>query len=223
MERLLDKVAINDDMKQVIGALPFLYGSLTDVFAKTDVLPLSKSLRQTLADIEAIYNVLESYGVANHIVIDLSLINHMDYYSDIIFQGFIERIGQTVLMGGRYDSLASHFSAEFPAIGFAFDVDLLLAGSRLRQELVEQPLDFVLQYDKAVERRAITLAQKLRNKRFRVITYVKNKNDKHIPQSNATITLTENLITLMADEATTTYPNESVLLEKLLQLRRNRH
>src|SRR5699024_1172319 len=67
-----------------------------------------------------------AYGIKDHIVADLSLINHMDYYSDIIFQGFIEKVGKPVLMGGRYNTLANQFNANIPAVGFACNLDLLL-------------------------------------------------------------------------------------------------
>lgn len=194
MERLLERLAIPEDIKKIIESLPLLYGKLQDVLETAKKLPLTKPLQQILNDIVAIYEVLEAYEVADHIVIDLSLINHMDYYSDIIFQGFIERIGQTVLMGGRYDTLAQHFDANFPAIGFAFDMDLLLAGTLLFNETVVPPVDIVMVYEKNEEKRAISLAQQLRNKNCHVLTYVATEKKDHIPKSVAVATITKDTI-----------------------------
>src|SRR5699024_7615076 len=101
LELFLQTLTLPTETKQIIGSLPFLYGKLADVLSKIAKLPLTPPLKKKVTTIESIYEVLEAYGVAEHIVIDLSLINHMDYYSDIIFQGYIEQIGQPVLMGGR--------------------------------------------------------------------------------------------------------------------------
>ena len=217
MERLLERLTIREDMKQIIASLPLLYGKLTEVLETTKKLPLSKPLQQILDDIQAIYEVLEAYDVANHIVIDLSLINHMDYYSDIIFQGFIERIGKTVLMGGRYDTLAKHFDASFPAIGFAFDMELLLAGSTLVNKPVVPPIDFAILYEKKDEKRAIYLAQQLRNKNYHVVTYVSSESN-HIPETKAAVTLTGETISLTTDqlkETVTTGEQLINLIEKI--------
>lgn len=189
IEQFLQTLDLAEHITQIIGMLPFLYGKLADVLEKTAQLPLTEALKEKLATVEAIYKVLESYGVAEHIVIDLSLINHMDYYSDIIFQGFIERIGKPVLMGGRYDSLAKHFNANFPAIGFAYDIDLLLAGSSIRKRSTVPPIDIVIEYDKQVEKRAIQLAQNIRAQGFDVVTYVHHAERVNIPKATATITV----------------------------------
>ena len=44
---------------------------------------------------------------------DLGLINHMGYYSDVIFQGFVGKFGKPVLMGGRYNQLGNEFGASY--------------------------------------------------------------------------------------------------------------
>src|SRR5690625_1407973 len=107
---------------------------------------------QTLQNLEAIFYVLQSYGVANHVVVDFSLINHMDYYSDMIFQGFIEKVGNPILMGGRYNTLANQFNATFPAIGFACDIDLLIAGIGQIALPKMKPVDILLYFEKAMEK-----------------------------------------------------------------------
>lgn len=219
MEGLLQRIDLSDDMQQIIRSLPLLYGKLPDVLAKTAKLPLTAALKEKLADIEGIYKVLEAYDVADHIVIDLSLINHMDYYSDIIFQGFIERIGKTVLMGGRYDTLSKHFKADFPAIGFAYDIDLLLAGSSLRETVSVPTVDFVIEYDKQLEKRAIQLAQSLRVNKLDVVTYASNTDGVNIPESSATIRLEADSIVYQEDEVTEKFASDEELLQAILQTR----
>lgn len=187
MEQLLQRLALPNAMSEVIISLPFLYGNLEDVLQKAAALPLTDHLKETLEDIQAIYNVLSAYQVAEHVVIDLSLINHMDYYSDIVFQGFIEKVGKPVLMGGRYDALAKQFDADFPAIGFACDLDLLLSGMEEEHLASITPVKLTLIYEKDEEKRAIALAQDLRNAGYSIFTYPSNGNKTNIPASSCTI------------------------------------
>lgn len=208
----LKTIDLDDEMFQIIQALPLLYGKLEDVLQKTSQLPLTNRLKEKVADIEAIYKVLEAYGVTEQIVIDLSLINHMDYYSDIIFQGFIEQIGKPILMGGRYDTLSEHFNAQFPAIGFAFDVELLLAGSSLRKTVTVPRLDFTILYDKKDERRAIQLAQNLRTKGRDVVTYLASRKSK-LPKAKHTINLHAGNIYYEARTGQKTFHNQQEFFE----------
>lgn len=213
IELFLQTLQLPKDIEQIIGSLPFLYGKLADVLKRTAKLPLTPALKEKLTTIEAIYEVLEAYGVSEHIVVDLSLINHMDYYSDIIFQGYIERIGQPVLMGGRYDSLSEHFNAQFPAIGFAFDVDLLLAGSPLREKTAVPAIDIVIEYDKQVEKRAIQLAQELRSHKFDVVTYARKTDATNFPSTIATISVESTNITCKKGKQVESFTTDSDALQ----------
>ena len=46
-----------------------------------------------------------------------------DYYTGIVFTGYINGIGDAVLSGGRYDELLSEFDMPMGAAGFAVDTD----------------------------------------------------------------------------------------------------
>src|SRR5699024_9925915 len=96
-------------------ALPFLYVEPQAVLDHSSKLPLPANVVHALDSLRSIYDNLTAYGLEKQVVIYLSLINHIYYYSDILFQGFIENIGKPVIMGGRYDSLAAHFGANIPA------------------------------------------------------------------------------------------------------------
>ena len=50
---------------------------------------------------------MEKSGLAQNLRIDFSILNDTNYYNGIIFKGFIDGIPQSVLSGGRYDSLLS--------------------------------------------------------------------------------------------------------------------
>src|SRR5699024_6731603 len=111
---------------------------------------------------------------------DLSLINHMDYYSDIIFQGFIEKVGKPVLMGGRYNTLANQFNANIPAVGFACNLDLLLNQANKVQNKEVSIVDIcVLHYSNTVKK-AIKLATSLRNMDYETMILPKEINIKQL-------------------------------------------
>src|SRR5690625_1251576 len=216
IEQFVETLHTTEEKREVIKALTLLYGKLPDVLEKVQTLPLTEQLKEKLSDIEKIYTVLEAYEVTEHIVIDLSLINHMDYYSAIIFQGFIEQIGKPILMGGRYDALASHFDADFPAIGFAFDIDLLLAGSSPQKASDVPPLHFVIPYEKPCEKEAISLAQNLRTHNFDVVTYTNEVEKEQLPNSQGTIAITEKETTYKKDDTTETYTDLEQLVHYIV-------
>ena len=66
---------------------------------------------------------LEKYH--DHIRVDFSAVNNLNYYNGIVFRGFIEGISESILSGGQYDNLMSlmgHKNSK--AIGFALNINL---------------------------------------------------------------------------------------------------
>jgi|SRR5690625_46309 len=219
IEEILANITVSDDLKEIITSLPFLYGDPEHVMERAKLLPLTQALRDTLQNIRQIYDVLYSYGVAQHIVLDLSLINHMDYYSDMIFQGYIDKIGKPILMGGRYNTLANQFDATIPAIGFAFDIDLLLDALNQSAIVEKNPLDVVLLYDKKVESTALTLANQLRLEEFHVVTYTNKAAKQQIPNAIYEINITNSFPSIVHDGQTTECENITDIVTKLKEWR----
>ena len=57
--------------------------------------------------------------------IDFSVVNDMNYYNGIVFQGFVPSIPTDVLSGGQYDNLMVRMEKKSGAIGFALYLDRL--------------------------------------------------------------------------------------------------
>ena len=68
----------------------------------------------------------------------------MNYYSGLIFQGFIDGIPTGILSGGRYDNLMQRFGKKSGAIGFAVYIDLL---ERYGESKRTYDVDVLLFYD----------------------------------------------------------------------------
>ena len=60
-----------------------------------------------------------------NIRIDFSVINDMNYYNGLVFQGFVPTIPTDVLSGGQYDNLMARMEKKSGAIGFALYLDRL--------------------------------------------------------------------------------------------------
>src|SRR5699024_5255291 len=191
IKQKLQRLSLEEEDKEIVASLPFLYGNPLDVIDRAKKLPLRKEMNSTLHNLEEIYQVLASYGVANHVVIDLSLINHMDYYSDMIFQGFIENVGKPILMGGRYNTLANQFEAEFTAIVFACDIDLLITGIEQSALPIRKPMDVILSIDKNVEKVGLQLANRLRNEHYNVLVNMNTEHHPEMDRATCTITMTD--------------------------------
>ena len=53
----------------------------------------------------------------------MGLVHQIDYYTGVVFRGYVEGAGDAVLSGGRYDTLMGDFGRNAAATGFAVDVD----------------------------------------------------------------------------------------------------
>lgn len=62
---------------------------------------------------------------AGKVVIDFSVVSDSDYYSGIVFKGFVSGIADRVLSGGQYDKLMEKMGKKAAAIGFAVYLDTL--------------------------------------------------------------------------------------------------
>ena len=63
--------------------------------------------------------------MGDKLIIDLGLVQRNDYYTGMVFTGYINGIGDAVISGGRYDNLLAEFDAPMCASGFAVDTDAI--------------------------------------------------------------------------------------------------
>lgn len=128
----------------VLRQLPRLFGgreTLSQARALMD--GLDPRVTEALDQLAWIYEQFEAMGLEDNIIIDLGLINQADYYSSLIFRGYIGGAGQAVLSGGRYDHLMEDFGMQAAAIGFGVSVDLLAEVMLKQHPLFYSTLDLV--------------------------------------------------------------------------------
>lgn len=135
----------NQAAAQALKKLPALFGGaevLEELSALTDLPEIGGIviyLRAILAD-------LEQLGLLGQVTLDLGIVNRNDYYTGIVFQGYLEGAGDTVLSGGRYDKLLSDYGMDLPAIGFGINVDMVARAVRDQLRFQLQPDVLVYAY-----------------------------------------------------------------------------
>lgn len=167
----LERLDVEQEIADSIASIPFLYGNTDKVLKKARKIYNTEIMIKKLNHLEEVYSILKMYGLEDKVILDLGLINHMGYYSDIIFQGFVGEIGEPVLMGGRYDKLAEEFGSSIKAIGFACKVDTLLKA--VEEDLLPKLTlhDIHVCYEKDEMTEAIDFTRQARKQNYSVVTY----------------------------------------------------
>ena len=146
----------------LLQELPHLFGG-AEIFAQSKALFAAYDdgrLVQAVEDVEAIYRTLDKLGLANKIIVDFGLVGQADYYTGVIFRGYIEEAGAPVLSGGRYDGLLGEFGRQMPAIGFAVQIDLI-ADVLLRQQSFRSQAEVLVYAEDAFVPQSLAFMQSL--------------------------------------------------------------
>ena len=142
--------------EKVCAALDFaarFYGRLDKALEAMKEFCFNEKISMAYAELLDVSSAIEG----KELYADFSLVNDMNYYNGIIFKGYIDGIPDSILSGGRYDSLVHKMGKDLGAIGFAVYLDLL---ERFYKENDEGAVDVLLLYDK--ETSAADVARKAR-------------------------------------------------------------
>lgn len=128
-----------------------------------EALELSNSslVQSSIEYLSAVWEALEDFDVARHVIIDLTMIGDFSYYTGLIFEGYAADIGFPVCGGGRYDKLLQQFGRPAPATGFSLKTNRILDG--VDGLKVGRELPILMQYDASNRRRAYVEAERLRS------------------------------------------------------------
>ncbi|MFD1268838.1 ATP phosphoribosyltransferase regulatory subunit [Paenibacillus motobuensis] len=118
-------------------------------------------VKSSIEYLSAVWEALEDFDVARHVIIDLTMIGDFSYYTGLIFEGYAADIGFPVCGGGRYDKLLQQFGRPAPATGFSLKTNRILDG--VDGLKVGRELPVLMQYDVSNRRRAYVEAERLRS------------------------------------------------------------
>jgi len=130
-----------------LNSLVSAFGPLEETLERIRAMGLPAACEKGLSDLQAIAEMMKVYGIRN-INLDFSVVNDMNYYSGLIFAGFIDGIPSGVLSGGRYDYLMQRMGRRNQAIGFAVYLDQL---ERLMDERAAYDVDVLITYGENTE------------------------------------------------------------------------
>lgn len=119
----IDDMLADDKSFEALRMLPRLFGGF-EAFEEARKFLCGEAIEKKLARLERLCRELAGIIPEEKIRVDLGLVNKKNYYTGIIFKGYVEGYGQPVLSGGRYDTLIGEFGGrEAKAVGFAVNIE----------------------------------------------------------------------------------------------------
>ncbi len=107
---------------KALRAMPQLFGGM-EVLDEVEGLTGNVRVLGAVSYLRRLYKALDAAGYGSRIMIDLGLVHEMDYYTGVMFRGYIGGAGAAILSGGRYNALCAKFGKDMPAGGFGIDVE----------------------------------------------------------------------------------------------------
>lgn len=125
IQALAEQGLLSAEDAEAIQELMNIYAPLKEGIAQAGRLARDNAGWEALRQLSVTASILEAFGLDGEIRLDFSLVNSMDYYNGVIFQGFLPEIPFPALSGGRYDNLPHKMGKQVGAIGFALDMGRL--------------------------------------------------------------------------------------------------
>jgi ATP phosphoribosyltransferase regulatory subunit len=164
LEVLLRECAADPAAAEALLALPRLYGG-REVLDRAARLTFPAASRAALANLADVVTVLENYGLAGHVILDLAEAHAFEYCTGVVFGAFARGLGYQLSNGGRYDHLIGQFGYPCPATGFSFDLERIMAALEAAHALPDVSGPDVLLIDFSPDKRAAhRLARLLRER-----------------------------------------------------------
>ena len=127
----LEKIVSELHDAEILMEVPKLHGGV-EILRLADKLIDNKKSYLALNNLAEIYNLVESYGVADKIIFDLGIIRDFEYYTGMVFEAYAPGVGYSLAGGGRYDHMLKDFGVACPATGFALGIERILQARELQ-------------------------------------------------------------------------------------------
>ncbi|MBP3319577.1 MAG: ATP phosphoribosyltransferase regulatory subunit [Ruminiclostridium sp.] len=146
--------AMSPTVTGLLEKLISTYGTMETVLEELAPLCMGGiKTRQAWEELNTICTLLKANGLGDKVYLDFSVEGGMDYYSGIVFRGFIKGLAAGVLSGGQYDKMVEKMGKHCGAIGFAIYLDEL---DRLRPADTQWDADVLVRYDEKTDLAALT-------------------------------------------------------------------
>ncbi|WP_160036708.1 ATP phosphoribosyltransferase regulatory subunit [Paenibacillus sp. An7] len=163
----IEDLSLSSEQKERLESILRLRGG-KEIGERAESLVSSEEARNSVQHLCAVWEVLEAYGVSEHVLIDLTMLGDFSYYTGMTFEGYASELGFPVCSGGRYDKLLKQFGKDIPATGFAIKTNRIIDG--VQGIRAEQPLPVLIEYTKEHREEALSQALQLRTEGRTVVT-----------------------------------------------------
>lgn len=119
------KYGADENKLKIIADIIAVNGAVDESLAEAEKIAINEAMLDAVTELRECCRAIPEGKLRRNIRIDFSVINDLDYYSGIVFQGFAGKIPHSVLAGGRYDPLMKKFDTDVGAMGFALYLDEL--------------------------------------------------------------------------------------------------
>ncbi|MEO1772760.1 ATP phosphoribosyltransferase [Candidatus Enterococcus ferrettii] len=127
MDELTQKYNLPKEESENLGKLLRLSGKFEQFYEKArGLLSTLPKAQAALDELKELHDQLTSDPELSSLIrlrLDFSIMNDADYYSGLLFQGFIKESKETILHGGRYDLLLKRQGKSQGAIGFGMKLN----------------------------------------------------------------------------------------------------
>ncbi len=124
MKRLCDDMSVSAESTALLEELISYNGTPDEILPRLKAMAERIGAQAEFSEFESVVSSLDK-ELQSKLRIDFSVVSDINYYNGIVFKGFIDKIPDSVLSGGRYDSLMQSMSRKSKAIGFAVYIDML--------------------------------------------------------------------------------------------------
>ncbi|MGB9886190.1 MAG: ATP phosphoribosyltransferase regulatory subunit [Moorellales bacterium] len=122
----LEAAAARYGVKEELEALLTLRGG-REVLERAWAMAQNPEVRAGVRGLAQVWEALEAAGLAGYLFLDLALLRDFEYYTGVVFEGYVAGLGFPVLGGGRYDQLLCRYGLDLPATGFALGLERVLS------------------------------------------------------------------------------------------------
>ena len=145
----INNLDLDSEEYKIIRMIPQLFGGYEVIEKARSLAENNHKAQEVLDYLYRLYTILTKSGYGEHIIIDLGIVHELDYYTGLVVSGYVEGIGENVLVGGRYDNLIANFGVDLPAVGFAVNINLIakaLENSRSGTNTKSPPVAEIVHY-----------------------------------------------------------------------------
>ena len=159
----LSGLNISPELSKVLLELAFSFGDLSVLNNLVGLTSFDETLSGRLLKIKDLYNNLISFGVPEKLIVfDFGEVKGLNYYTGISMDFLNGKSSNSLVSGGRYDSLMEKFGVNMSACGIAFNIEEILLFYKIAE--TKEEIDYLL-----VGEENLLKAEELRKNSFKVL------------------------------------------------------